>query len=164
MNFRSDNPSNLWQGRKIFIIFVGLVLVVNSTLNSSLPSGAADYIAAEFNISNQQRKTLLVSIFLIGYIFGPIVFAPLSEVYGRKWVMLIPFVFFTGFSIGCALSSNWAMLLVFRFIVGATAAASITVVNGIVADIYTSPLYRGRAIALKMVVSYSNINMYRASQ
>ena len=127
-------------------------MVVNSTLNSSLPSGAADYIAADFGITDPQQKTLLVSVFLIGYIFGPIVFAPLSEVYGRKWVMLVPFVFFTAFNIGCGLAQNWIALLIFRFIVGVGAAASITVVNGIMADIYTSPLSRGRAITAGMVV------------
>lgn len=128
-------------------------MVVNSTLNSSLPSRAANYIAADFGISSEQQKTLLVSVFLIGYIFGPIVFAPVSEVYGRKWVMLVPFIFFTAFSIGCALATNWIALLIFRFIVGVTAAASITVVNGIIADIFPTPLHRGRAITLTMVVS-----------
>ena len=58
--------------------------VINSTLASSLPSGGIDEIANDFGITNQLQLVLPISIFLIGYVLGPIVCGPLSENFGRK--------------------------------------------------------------------------------
>jgi hypothetical protein len=77
--------------------------VINSTLGSSLPSGASTYLSAYFHVSNQQQLVLPNSTYLIGYIFGPPLFSPLSETYGRKIVMLCTFAGFTIFTMACAL-------------------------------------------------------------
>ncbi|KAL8628431.1 hypothetical protein Q9189_005840 [Teloschistes chrysophthalmus] len=84
-----ENPYNWSTGRKIYVLFVGIVSVTNSTLGSSLPSGATEYLADYWNITNQAQLVLPISLFLVGYIFGPIVFAPLSETYGRRGVLLV---------------------------------------------------------------------------
>ena len=59
-----------------------------SAVGSSIPSGAIGTIADYFNVKGEELLVLPVSIFLIGYILGPLVFAPLSESYGRKKVMI----------------------------------------------------------------------------
>jgi len=59
-----------------------------SVVGSSIPSGAIATIADYFNVIGEELLVLPVSIFLIGYILGPLVFAPLSESYGRKKVMI----------------------------------------------------------------------------
>lgn len=117
-------------------------------MGSSLPSGASTYLSAYFHVSNQQQLVLPNSTYLIGYIFGPPLFSPLSETYGRKIVMLCTFAGFTIFTMACALAPNWPVLLIFRFVVGAFASAPISVVGGMYADIYEDPVYRGRAVAV----------------
>lgn len=140
------------QGRKIFVLFVGIVAVVNSTLGSSLPSGAVHYLAEYFHVKSQAQLVLPISLFLVGYVLGPVVFAPLSESYGRRWVMVITFVFFTIFTMACAVAPTWPAFLVFRLLCGITASSPIAVVGGLFADIYDDPITRGRAMAFFMAV------------
>lgn len=56
-------------------------------------------------------------------------------------------------TMACALAPNWPAMLVFRFFVGTFASAPIAVVTGQLADIFNSPVTRGRAMAWFMVVS-----------
>lgn len=102
--------------------------VINSTLGSALPSGAMPEIAKRFHVTNDQQRVLPISMYLVGYVLGPLLFGPLSESYGRKMIMLSTFFFFTVFTMACALSPNWPALLVFRLIAGINAAAPITIV------------------------------------
>jgi MFS family permease len=94
----------------------------------------------------------LTSIYLLGYVFGPLAFGPLSEIYGRKTILLPTFFCFTAFTLSCALSPNWAVLVVFRLLTGTFASAPITIVGGVYADIYEEPINRGRAMAAFMAV------------
>ncbi|KAI4112144.1 MAG: hypothetical protein LQ339_000152 [Xanthoria mediterranea] len=148
-----ENPYNWSTGRKIFILFLGIVAVVNSTLGSSLPSGAVDHLAEYFHVKSQAQLVLPISLFLVGYVLGPVVFAPLSESYGRRWVMVITFVFFTIFTMACAVAPTWPAFLVFRLLSGITASSAIAVVGGLYADIYGNPITRGRAMAFFMAAT-----------
>lgn len=73
------------------------------------------------------------------------IWAPISEAYGRKWSML-PAVFVYGlFSIGSATSNNITSLLVTRFFGGIFASAPISNVPAALGDIFT-PRTRGTAM------------------
>ncbi|EGD97397.1 membrane transporter [Trichophyton tonsurans CBS 112818] len=145
-----ENPINWSTNKKLFILFSGIMNVLNSTLGSSLPSGAISYIAREFNIRSAEQLTLPISLFLLGYVFGPIVCGPLSESYGRKPVVIVGFAAFMLFTLACALSQSWAALLAMRFFVGVSASAPIAVVGGVFADVYDEPRTRGRYMAFFM--------------
>lgn len=147
------NVNTIFQGRKIYILFAGIVAVINSTLGSSLPSNAINYIAPYFNVTNEQQLVLPISLFLVGYVLGPLIFGPLSETYGRRIIMLSSFVLFTLFTMACALAPNWPSFLIFRLCCGINASSPITVVGGLYADVFENPVIRGRAMAIFMVVS-----------
>lgn len=83
-----SNPYNWPIWKKMYVVIAGIILVLNSTMGSALPSGAIETIAEEFQVRDDLLLVLPVSIYLIGYILGPMVFAPLSESYGRKRVMI----------------------------------------------------------------------------
>lgn len=83
-----SNPYNWPIRKKMYVVIAGIILVLNSTMGSALPSGAIETIAKEFEVRDDLLLVLPVSIYLIGYILGPMVFAPLSESYGRKRVMI----------------------------------------------------------------------------
>ncbi|KAI4129251.1 MAG: hypothetical protein LQ347_003860 [Umbilicaria vellea] len=141
------NPYNWSTGRKAFIIAIGISTVLNSTLGSALPSGSITFIATYFNITKQEQLVLPISVYLIGYVFGPLLFGPLSEAYGRKSIMISTFAIYTLFTLACAVAPNWPALLVFRLIAGISASSPITVVGGMFADVYDDPVTRGRAMA-----------------
>lgn len=73
------------------------------------------------------------------------IWASISETYGRKWGML-PAVFVYGlFSIGSATSKNIAGVLITRFFGGIFASAPISNVPAALGDIFT-PRTRGTAM------------------
>lgn len=121
---------------------------MNTTLSSSLPSGGSDVLVAYFNITEKHQVHMPVAIFLVGYIFGPIVFGPMSETIGRRKTLLASFVVYTSFTLACAMAPTWAALLVFRFLVGIGASAPPTVLGGLYSDLYVSLFSRGRAVML----------------
>lgn len=141
-----ENPFNWSTRKKTFILISGIIAVINSTLGSSLPSGAINYIATDFDVTNELQLVLPISLFLVGYVLGPVFFGPLSETYGRKAIMLSSFVVFTLFTMACALAPNWPAFLVFRLVCGINASSAISIVAGFFADVFGNPLTRGRAM------------------
>ncbi|KAL1979287.1 hypothetical protein VTN96DRAFT_6307 [Rasamsonia emersonii] len=145
-----ENPVNWSRGKKFFALMAGMMQVMNSTIGSSLPSGAIEYIADDFHVTNQAQLVLPISVFLVGYVIGPLFCGPVSEEYGRKKPLLIGFILFNIFSMACALARSYTALLVFRLLNGMAAAAPIAIASGVFADIYDDPTQRGRAMAYFM--------------
>lgn len=148
-----ENPYNWRMRKKAYILLAGIAAVINSTLGSSLPSNAINYIAPYFHVTNEQQLVLPISLFLVGYVLGPLFFGPLSETYGRKVIMLSSFVVFTLFTMACALAPNWPAFLIFRLLCGINASSAIAVVGGLYADVFGNPVIRGRAMATFMVAT-----------
>ncbi|POR31741.1 Polyamine transporter 3 [Tolypocladium paradoxum] len=120
-------------------------------MGSALPSMAVPSIAREFGVTSTEQKVLPISVFLIGYVFGPIVWGPLSEHLGRRHLTIATFAAFWLFTMACALAPSWPALLVFRMFCGVFGSAPIVIVAGIIADVYGEPRTRGRAFAVNMV-------------
>lgn len=113
-----------------------------------MPAGSINFIAEEFHVSNDYQKVLPISVFLIGYIVGPLFLAPMSEIYGRRPLLLYTFLLFFCFTLGTALVSNFLGLLILRFLAGTAAAAPLTVVGALYADCFPDKAQRGRFLAL----------------
>ena len=96
------------------------------TFASSAPSGIVPQMIEQFGFG-REVATLTIALFVGGYCVGPLIWGPLSETYGRKLPMLIAFIFYTGFQVGCALSPNTASILIFRFLGGAFAASPLVI-------------------------------------
>lgn len=139
------------------------MLVINSTMGSSLPSMAVPNISKEFGVTSTEQKVLPISIFLVGYTFGPLIWGPLSEHFGRRNLTIATFVVLLLFTVACALSPSWSCLLVFRLFCGVCAGAPVTIVAGILADVYGEPRSRGSAFALFMVVLFPHSSSFRYS-
>ncbi|TVY75818.1 MFS transporter prlG, partial [Lachnellula suecica] len=145
-----DNPYNWSTAKKVWIVAIGMLVVVNSTMGSSLPSNAIPFISEAFGITSSYAKVLPISMYLIGYVLGPLLFGPLSETYGRRMIMTSSFLGYTAFTLACAVSPNWTALLIFRLLAGVNASSPIAVVGGVYADVYGDPVTRGRAMAVFM--------------
>lgn len=78
----------------------------------------------------------------------------MSEVYGRKKVLLLSFILYLAATLGCALSPNYVALVVFRLVAGMGGATPISVIGGVYADIFNDPAVRGTATAGYTVVSH----------
>ncbi|QIW96568.1 hypothetical protein AMS68_002086 [Peltaster fructicola] len=147
------NPHNWSATRKVFVVIAGIVLVFNSTFGSSIAAGASQQTADYFNVTNTVQLVLPTSLFLVGYVLGPLLTAPMSESYGRKPILFVTFLIYTAFSLGCALAPTWAGLVVMRLLCGMGAGTPISVVGGVYADIYKTPQARGTAIMIFMTMT-----------
>jgi MFS family permease len=99
---------------------------------------------AEFHNDSLLLSSLTVSIFVLGFVCGPLLLAPLSEIYGRRFVLTGANVFFCVWQIGAALSPNLSALIVFRFLAGVGGSGCLTIGGGVIADLF-HPDRRGLA-------------------
>ncbi|KAK2030065.1 major facilitator superfamily transporter [Colletotrichum zoysiae] len=139
--------------RKLHIVVAGFTCTLNGNLGSSMPSGALDAISEHFAISNRVYLILLNSMFMCGYVLGPLLFGPLSEYVGRRPVLIGTYLGYLIFMLACAGAPNFAALLLFRLLSGINAAAPTTVIGGLYADILDDPAVRGNAMAVYMSVT-----------
>jgi DHA1 family multidrug resistance protein-like MFS transporter len=147
-----ENPKNWSAARRWYITVVSVLLVVNATFASSSPSGTLDGIAAHFGVS-VEAAGLVITLFLLGYCFGPLFWAPLSEFYGRRWIFYISFTLYLIFNFLCAFANDFAALLVGRFLTGTFASSSLSNAPGVLADIW-QPIERGNAMALFAMMTF----------
>lgn len=151
-DFDIENPKNWSTARRWYITFVSVLLVVNATFASSSPSGCLPGISETFSVS-REVSGLVITLFLLGYVFGPLVFAPLSEFFGRRWVFYATFIGYFAFIFLCAFTNSFAGLLVGRFLTGTFASAALSNAPGVLADVW-GPLERGNAMAVFSMMTF----------
>ena len=99
--------------------------------------------------SNEAAESFIVTSYTLGYCFGPLLLAPISELYGRSIIYRVCMVGFLSFTIACAVAPNIGALCTFRFLAGSFGSAPQAIAGATVADI-TSQDIRGRAMAVVM--------------
>ncbi|CAK5271078.1 unnamed protein product [Mycena citricolor] len=119
---------------------------LNVTFASSAPSSALEFIRAEYGIS-AEVSYLVTSVFLLGYVLGPLVWGPGSELLGRRPVYTFAMVVYTVLHLGEALARNIETMLVTRFLGGLFACAPLVNSGGVLADIWSTEK-RGTAMSL----------------
>lgn len=67
------NPYQFSRTKKIFIVLVGMLMVINSTLGSSIAAGATRETQAYFHVTDDTLMVLPISMYLVGYVVGPLV-------------------------------------------------------------------------------------------
>ncbi|KAF2131402.1 MFS general substrate transporter [Dothidotthia symphoricarpi CBS 119687] len=144
-----NDPRNpmTWAKTKKWIL---ALCVANSVLVvsfcSSAFSGGITQIMAEFNVS-QTIVTLGVSLFVLGFALGPLLWAPFSELYGRQLVFAGTYIAFTAFNAGVAGAPNIVALLVLRFLAAAFGSSPLTNAGGVIADLFSAN-ERGLAMSI----------------
>ena len=98
----------------------------------------------EFHIS-REVALLPLSLYTAGFILGPILAAPLSELYGRRiiyWTTMTLLLIFTAIA-GAA--PNITVLTVFRLLAGIGGSGSLAVGAGTISDLWDMQVHGGRA-------------------
>lgn len=132
-----DNPMNWGKAKKWFYtIMLGLVCFMVAFASAAV-TGDMEGPAKTFNVSSEV-VILTITLFVIGFGVGPLVFAPLSEEVGRFPVYNATLAIAIVFIIPCADAKNIGTLLVCRFIDGVAFSAPITLVGGSLSDLWTT--------------------------
>jgi MFS family permease len=111
-------PLNFPSRKKWTIIALLSAITLVTPFASSILAPGIEHLDEDFGNKDELLGATTVSIYLLGYVIGPLFLAPLSELYGRKPVLGAANVFFCAWQIGCALAPNIASLIVFRFFSG----------------------------------------------
>jgi multidrug resistance protein len=104
---------------------------------SSAYSAAIPQVIAEFHCSTE-IATLGTSVFVLGYATGPLLWAPMSELYGRQVLFLGTYAGLTAFNAGAAWSQNMWMLITLRFLAGTFGSSALTNAGGVIADMFSA--------------------------
>ncbi|KAF2092867.1 MFS general substrate transporter [Rhizodiscina lignyota] len=128
------NPMNWSLKKKVTAIGIVSILTFLSPFGSTVTSPASADIMATFHSTNETLEIFVTSSYLLGYVFGPLVLAPLSELYGRAIVYNVCNFFFVIWSIACALANNLSALIVFRLFAGLAGSAALILGAGTIAD------------------------------
>ncbi|KAE8327561.1 major facilitator superfamily domain-containing protein [Aspergillus sergii] len=130
-----SSPLQWPQSKRVGHVVLVSVLTLVMNLSSTIFSPGAKDFAEEYGITNPSLQSLIVSIYMLGLVCGPLAVAPVSELYGR----LIPYhvcnLIFFGCTIGCAKSTGTGMFLAFRFLAGCAGSAPLTIGGGTIADV-----------------------------
>jgi multidrug resistance protein len=115
-------------------------------LVSSAYSGGIDQILSTFNVGTEVA-TLGISLFVLGFAIGPLLWAPMSELYGRQVLFFGTYAALTVFNAGAAGSQNIQTLLILRFFAGAFGSSPLTNAGGVIADMFPAS-QRGLAMSV----------------
>ncbi|KAK5221432.1 hypothetical protein LTS03_000828 [Exophiala xenobiotica] len=138
-------PLNWTMKKKVITTALYGFTTMTATWASSVYSPGTRQVAEEFGVG-MQTATLGTTLFLLAFGIGPLLWAPLSEVYGRKNAVLPPMFVAACFSFGTAAAKDLQTIMITRFFAGFFASAPVTNTGGVLSDLFPSS-QRGIAIA-----------------
>ncbi|KAK5260611.1 Synaptic vesicle transporter SVOP [Exophiala xenobiotica] len=130
-----ENPKNWSKPYKWWCTMVVAFTCFVVAFNSAVITADLEGVSETFNVS-LEVSLLTITMFVIGFGVGPLVFAPASELFGRKPVYILTIAVAVIFEIPCAVAQNIGTLLVCRLIDGIAFSAPMTLVGGTLADLW----------------------------
>lgn len=130
-------------------LYISLIVCYGTfvaSLNSALFATGTPQASKEFSVSNEVG-ILGTSLFVLGFAFGPLIWAPSSEIIGRRWPLCVGMIGCSIFTIGSAAAKDIQTLIISRFFAGVFGACPLCVVPAVLADMYAN-VHRGVAISI----------------
>ncbi|KAK4158916.1 polyamine transporter 4 [Cladorrhinum sp. PSN259] len=101
-----------------------------STLVAGIPA-----LMREFNIS-RTVALLPVTFYTFGFVIGPCIASPISELYGRRWIYLSNFCMLIVFNAIAAASNSFPVLVIFRFLAAVGGSGVLAVGAATLSDVW----------------------------
>ncbi|EDN06872.1 conserved hypothetical protein [Histoplasma mississippiense (nom. inval.)] len=119
------HPMNWSFRKKAITTFLYGLTTMGSTWSSAVYSPGITQVDADFHIS-EEVGVLGVSLLLFGFGLGPLLWAPLSELYGRKPAVLFPYFLAAIFMFTAGSAKDIQTVLISRFFCGFFGSAPVT--------------------------------------
>ncbi|KAJ5242673.1 Major facilitator superfamily domain general substrate transporter [Penicillium citrinum] len=129
-------------------VYIGAMLAftsICSTFDSAIFSSSSQNVAKEFSVG-LEVSVLSSSLYIVGYASGPLIWAPLSELKGRRPGIVFAMLGFGIFNTAVAVSKDLQTLMICRFFCGIFGSSPLAVVAAVFSDIFNNRT-RGIAIA-----------------
>ncbi|GAA5841535.1 hypothetical protein JCM3766R1_003979 [Sporobolomyces carnicolor] len=141
-----ENPMNFSSTKKWLITLNAAFATLCVAFASSVYSGGIRQMIVFFG-QDIEVLTLGISLFVLGFAFGPLLWAPFSEQWGRKNIFLVSYFPFVLFNIACARAQNIETMLVCRFFAGFFGSSPLTNSGGVISDLF-NPAQRALGISI----------------
>ncbi|THC98503.1 hypothetical protein EYZ11_002011 [Aspergillus tanneri] len=141
-----------WPLRRKWKAMLGISsFVLMSPLSSTIVAPSLPSIARDLSISQPAEQSMVLSIFVLPYAFGPLIAGPLSEMYGRVRVIQSWNLLYLVFNTACGAAPSKSAMLAFRFLAGFFGSATLGIGGGTLSDLFTAE-ERGKAVAIYSVI------------
>jgi MFS family permease len=119
--------------------------IQTSSICSTAFEPALPFIMDDFGSHSSSLSAFTISIYLVGYCFGPLLVAPVCELYGRVVALYPGFVVYIAALAICGSSHSVAVFIVFRALMGFAGIVFLICGRAVIADI-VAPKRRGLAV------------------
>lgn len=130
-----ENPKNWSKAYKWWCTMCVALTCFVVAFNSAVITADLEGVAEEFHVS-MEVALLTITVFVVGFGVGPMAFAPLSEILGRRPIYASTLLVAVIFTIPGAVAKNIGTLIVTRAIAGIAFSAPMTLVGGTLADLW----------------------------
>lgn len=120
------NPMTWPDWQKWCLVALVSIATLAVAFVSSAYTGGLSEVIVQFQTS-QLIVTLGVSLFVLGFAIGPLMWAPMSEIFGRQVLFIGTYAALTAFNAGAAGAQNITTLLLMRFFAGSFGSSPLTV-------------------------------------
>ena len=133
-----ENPQNWPLNKKIYVTFQLWLYTFTVYCASAIYTPSEEGVMERFGVGIP-KAALGLSLYVLGYGFGPLLFSPLSEipVFGRNIPYISTFILFVILSFPLAVVDNYAGLLVLRFLTGFLGSPCLATGGATIQDIYS---------------------------
>ncbi|KAH9908576.1 MFS general substrate transporter [Xylariomycetidae sp. FL2044] len=119
----------------------GLTFLTSMMLAPALPSVLSTFLPPPSGGGNQDPRprpqgTLSITIYILGFVVGPLALAPLTDLRGRLPVYRATALAYLGATVACALAPSLTSLIAFRFLAGCAGGAPMAIGGAVVADLF----------------------------
>ena len=132
-----ENPMNWGTWKKIWVTFEICLLTFSVYIGSAIYTAGILDVSEVFHVS-RVAATLGLTLFVVGYGVGPLFLSALSELpqTGRGPIYIGTLALFVILQVPTALSTNFGMLMAFRFITGFVGSPPLATGGATISDIY----------------------------
>ncbi|KAL4978973.1 major facilitator superfamily domain-containing protein [Aspergillus desertorum] len=131
------HPYNWSLMRRIFLVCILSYSTFATSFTSAVFSAGISAVTEEFHVGTEVGS-LGVTLYVLGFAAGPIAWAPMSEVIGRRLPICLG-IFGCGiFTIACGTAKDIQTIMLTRFFAGLFAASPVSVVPAVFADLFST--------------------------
>ena len=134
----AENPQNLSRGKKAVVVLQIYLYTLAVYMGSAIFTPSEPYIVEKMGVS-PNVAALGLSMYVLGYGIGPLIFSPLSEIplIGRNPPYMVTLGIFVIISIPTAVVNSFPALVVLRFLQGFFGSPCLATGGASIGDIYS---------------------------
>ena len=130
-----QNPMGWSKARKWTIAQFQAFSFFAVTFSSSVYASSIPGVIQHFHVSNEVA-ILGLALYVLGFAIGPLLWAPMSEAYGRRLTFMVSYTVYIVFTVAAPFANKITHLLLLRFFASAFGSSAQTNPGGMITDMF----------------------------